>query len=289
MIGGAGYAASVAFSDGGFKNWNPKQFVRSIGMGALSGAITYGIGSFFGPVGNMGITGEFNRALCHGFANGYISVLNGGYFEQGFLSGSLSSIAGSAFMMYGGPLANNPAGTYVFSGLAGGAGSVLTGGDFCSGFAIGLMNAGLNHLQHVQQESTFKFFEKLRQHYHKGNGKDYILSSKEFHHLRLNGKIDFESATRCDDGTYNARINFYGCSPDLKYSFGKSLIKYKVGDDGVIRYVGFFDEYNFNPLPWGTRSTTAEVITRLYSILKGTNYYIYYGDYTYEDYINQNF
>ncbi|MDR0866147.1 MAG: hypothetical protein LBO74_14630, partial [Candidatus Symbiothrix sp.] len=146
VIGGAGYTASVAFSDGGFNNWNWGQFGKSVGIGAASGVLTAGIGASFGSIGSNGIAGEILRATSHGVANGMMAGISGGDFTQGFASGALGSLAGSAFMMYGGDFASSALGTYVFSGLAGGAGAELTGGNFWQGSAIGIMNAGLNHL-----------------------------------------------------------------------------------------------------------------------------------------------
>ena len=156
VIGGAGYTASVAFSPGGFSNWNWGQFGKAVGLGAISGVVTAGIGSAFGAVGSNGIIGELARAYTHGFANGMISELSGGDFMQGFAAGGLGSLGGSAFMMYGGSFAASKLGTYAFSGLAGGAGSALTGGNFWEGAAIGLMNAGLNHLQSVFTDLQLK-------------------------------------------------------------------------------------------------------------------------------------
>ena len=145
VIGGAGYTASVAFSDGGFDNWNWNDFGKSVGMGAISGAVTGGLGQMMGPIGGFG--NEIARAGVHGFAQGTISQLSGGDFMTGFMSAGLSSVASSAFMMYGGSFANSTLGNYAFSGLAGGVGAELTGGNFWQGAAIGVMNAGLNHLQ----------------------------------------------------------------------------------------------------------------------------------------------
>ncbi|HCI55159.1 MAG TPA: hypothetical protein DFI01_04450 [Bacteroidales bacterium] len=147
VIGGAGYTANVAFSDGGFNNWNWGQFGKSVGIGAISGAVTAGIGNAFGAVGSNGISGEFARACTHGFANGIISEFSGGDFMSGFVSGGLGSLGGSAFMMYGGSFASSNLGNYAFSGLAGGIGTELTGGNFWQGAATGLITAGLNHLQ----------------------------------------------------------------------------------------------------------------------------------------------
>ncbi len=147
VIGGAGYTASVAFSDGGFNNWDWGQFGKSAGMGAISGIATAGVGQMFGPIGNMGFGGEIARAYTHGFAQGMISETFGGDFISGFAAGGLGSLGGSAFMMYGGRFASSTIGNYAFSGLAGGVGAELSGANFWEGAAIGLMTAGLNHLQ----------------------------------------------------------------------------------------------------------------------------------------------
>jgi hypothetical protein len=147
VIGGAGYTASVAFTNGGFNNWNWGQFGKSVGFGAASGVFTAGIGQAFGAVGSNGIAGEIGRAVSHGMSNGMMTGIQGGDFWTGFASGGLGSLAGSAFMVYGGSLANSTLGNYAFSGFAGGVGAELTGGDFWQGAAIGLMTAGLNHTQ----------------------------------------------------------------------------------------------------------------------------------------------
>ena len=147
VIGGAGYTASVAMSDGGFNNWNSGDFWKSVGVGALSGAVTAGIGSAFGTVGSNGIMGEIARAYTHGFANGMISEFTGGDFMTGFASGGLGSLAGSAFT-FGGKFAESAVGTIGFSALAGGVGAELTGGDFWQGAATGAIVGSLNHMQH---------------------------------------------------------------------------------------------------------------------------------------------
>lgn len=118
----------------------------------------------FGPVGSIGIGGEIARAYTHGYAQGLISEFTGGDFMTGFASGGLSSLAGSSFLMYGGKFANSTLGTYSFSGLAGGVGAELTGGDFFQGAAIGIMNAGLNHLQSMVDEAGARYIanKKLR-------------------------------------------------------------------------------------------------------------------------------
>ena len=163
VIGGGGYTASVAFSDGGFNNWNSGDFWKSVGVGAISGAVTAGIGQMFGPVGSMGIGGELARAYTHGYAQGLISEFTGGSFMTGFASGGLSSLAGSSFLMY--EFANSTLGTYLFSGLAGGIGAELTGGDFFQGAAIGIMNAGFNHLQSMVNEAGARYIANKKAAY----------------------------------------------------------------------------------------------------------------------------
>ena len=141
-IGGISYSVSAAVSG---QQWDAKQFWKSVGFGALSGVITSGIGSAFGPVGSMGFQGELLRGVSHGVSNGIMTDIQGGSFGQGFASGGLSSLAGSAFMLS--PAGDNVFGTYAFSALSGGLSSELTGGNFWQGAGIGVMTAGLNHAQ----------------------------------------------------------------------------------------------------------------------------------------------
>ncbi len=153
ILGGAGYTASVGFSEGGFNNWNWGQFGKSVGIGAVSGLVTAGIGSAFGAVGSNGIMGEVARAYTHGFANGMISEFTGGDFMTGFAAGGLGSLGGSAFSAFGGNFAQSALGQVSFSALAGGVGAELTGGDFWRGAATGATVGLLNHARHIQQSN----------------------------------------------------------------------------------------------------------------------------------------
>jgi RHS repeat-associated protein len=161
LIGGAGYTASVAFSNGGFSNWNAGSFWKAVGMGAISGAATFGVGQVFGSVGNFGH--EILRAGAHGLVQGGVSALGGGSFGQGFLSGSLGSLGGSAFEAVGGSFARSLAGVVGFSALSGGIGAELSGGDFWRGAAtgatIGLLNAG----QHLAEKTKNQILAKKAQ------------------------------------------------------------------------------------------------------------------------------
>ena len=151
-IGAASYTLSVALSPGGFDNWNWGGFFQSIGIGAVSGAVTSGIGQIFqagqiaGVTLSLGekISTEFGRGILHGMAQGGLSALGGDDFLSGFASGALGSWAGSAFQSWKG-VGNTRVGMYAFGGLSGGIGAAATGGNFWNGMASGLVVAGLNH------------------------------------------------------------------------------------------------------------------------------------------------
>jgi hypothetical protein len=244
IISGAGYTANVAFSNGGFDNWNWGQFIKSVGIGAVSGAITAGIGVSFGAIGTNGIAGEALRAVSHGAANGIMSGIAGGDFTQGFAAGALSSLAGSAFMMYGGSFANSPVGTYAFSGLAGGIGAELTGGNFYQGAAIGLMTAGLNHLAQTVLKPSFE--DLLANFPTDENGSD--MPAEEVYEL-IGGKV-FSEHQRDPQSYHNAcalRVSraLNGSAVSLPDIPGQTL----KGADGRNYFFRAKDLYN-----WMTRS-----------------------------------
>jgi hypothetical protein len=139
-IGGASYGASVGLSNGGFNNWNWDQFGRSVGIGAVSGAVSFGIGSAASAIGGVG--GFAVQTAGHAAWGGVNSVMNGGDFWSGAASGAIGNIAGD--------LTSNmkPVFQIGASALAGGVGAKLSGNDFWRGAAIGGIVAGANHLMH---------------------------------------------------------------------------------------------------------------------------------------------
>ena len=151
-IGAASYTLSVALSPGGFDNWNWGGFFQSIGIGAVSGAVTSGIGQIFGTAGNF--LNEVGRGLAHGVAQGGLSELQGGNFLTGLVSGGLSSWASSAFQLT--KIGQSKVGLLAFSGLSGGLGAELSGGDFWKGLINGLTISGLNHLAAAATKPTFE-------------------------------------------------------------------------------------------------------------------------------------
>ena len=98
-IGAASYTLSVALSPGGFDNWNWGGFFQSIGIGAVSGAVTSGIGKIFGDVGKFGT--EVARGLTHGVVQGGFPSLQGGDFLSGFASGTLRTWIGHGAVTLG--------------------------------------------------------------------------------------------------------------------------------------------------------------------------------------------
>lgn len=147
-IGAASYTMSIAFSEGGFQNWNWGGFFKSIGIGTASGAITSGIGQIFPAMSQLGtlgekISNEFGRGFMHGMVQGGASALGGDDFLSGFASGALGSWAGHGFQAWEG-VGDTGLGAYAMGGLSGGLGAAAMGGNFWKGMGQGMITTGLN-------------------------------------------------------------------------------------------------------------------------------------------------
>ncbi len=140
-IGAVSYTAQVGFSDGGFSNWENKEFWKSVGRGALSGAAAYGIG-----LANLG---AMNANFAHGISQGLVAEVTGGDFETGFGSAVFSSFVSATLIKNAGNFGENPFANIAASGLAGGIGAYASGGDFWQGVGVGASVAGFNHLMHL--------------------------------------------------------------------------------------------------------------------------------------------
>lgn len=175
IIGGAQYTISVAFSDGGFKNWNWGNFGNSVASGAISGAVSFGIGSAFGPVGSF--NKEFARAFAHGYTSGIVSEAFGGDFKSAFLAGGFGSFAGSATSAY----ISNPWLQIGASALSGGIGAEIGGGNFWEGAATAAIIAGLNHIGHPTRpdKDGIITLEEANEWYRKGNGKPLYADASQ--------------------------------------------------------------------------------------------------------------
>jgi RHS repeat-associated protein len=149
--------ADVPFSAGGF--------IKSAVIGAASGAVTFGIGTYANTISQFGSRLVF-QALAHGTSQAIFSGIQGGNPLVGFASGALSSFAASMWMGgnlkggdgtwggLGGKFAQSSVGTLAFGTIMGGAGAKLTGGNFWEGAATGLAVTGLNHLAHNMGEDS---------------------------------------------------------------------------------------------------------------------------------------
>ena len=139
-------------------------------MGAVSGAISFGIGTIatsqFGAV--MSIGKAAFQAGMHGITSGIMSELQGGTLGSGFAAGAISSLISSGIEGLGQTggigtdakgnefaLSNNFGSSPLFKatmlaagGLSGGISSSIAGGNFWAGVRQGLIVSGLNHLAH---------------------------------------------------------------------------------------------------------------------------------------------
>jgi hypothetical protein len=196
-IGGAGYTAGVALSPGGLSNWSWGGFGKALGMGAVSGLASAGIGGMFGAVGANGVLGEVGRAVTHGYSN----MMIGGAFGNepslsGFASSAAGSLVGSGITAAGGGDWAQIAG----SSLVGGTTASLTGGDFWRGAATSATVGLLNHAAH--QIGGDGDGPKITMHedgrYYDSNGYEYQLIGGEFipiiSPLDLMGIADLRSA-----------------------------------------------------------------------------------------------
>ena len=112
------------------------------GISLLSSVASYGIGSVFGGIGNLGH--EMLRAGAHGLVSGGIGALNGGNFGSAFISGALASGIGS----FAQGVHMNPSLMVASTSAMGGIGAWLTGESAMQGVMNGLSIGILNHAMH---------------------------------------------------------------------------------------------------------------------------------------------
>ncbi|NML72095.1 hypothetical protein HHL23_20210 [Chryseobacterium sp. RP-3-3] len=131
---------------------------KSAVMGAVSGAISFGIGTAATSMFGQGLS--FGKALfeagAHALSSGNMAAMGGEFGGSAFLSGAVSSIVASGMQGLGG-IGNfgnkNPdllkAIMITTGGLSGGISSTIAGGNFWDGFKQGLITSGLNHVVHM--------------------------------------------------------------------------------------------------------------------------------------------
>lgn len=163
-VGLAAYTLSLAVM-GNFDQWNLLGAFKATFTGAVSGAVTFGIGSLFTVAGQAATTltalgnnikeavGGFGlavvQAVTHAISQGILSVVQGDTFLSGAAGGFFGSLGAAAFgeiVKTGTP---RVIGTLVLGSLSGGIGAEFAGGNFWQGAVIGGVVAGLNHLAHA--------------------------------------------------------------------------------------------------------------------------------------------
>ncbi|MDO5654582.1 MAG: RHS repeat-associated core domain-containing protein [Flavobacteriaceae bacterium] len=234
-------------------------------MGAVSGAISFGIGEAAIAATQSFLGQSALQAGMHGLSGGFMSVFDGGEFGSGFLSGMVSSVIASGVKVYGeiasmfefygssGISDNTIMAIQIASGgLSGGISSTIAGGNFWSGVKQGLITSGLNHAMHgvvkdLQKRKWNKYMEsELDRNGYEPYGpstlnKDYaegmirkipILSAVKQRGLnkgRIAGFEDLSDAGGSSHGrtnTENGNIYLSNTSTFVKTNFGMALTIY---------------------------------------------------------------
>ena len=160
-VGLAAYTVSLAVT-GNFDQWNLLGAFKATFTGAVSGAVTFGIGNLFSAAGQTGgltlasslkesiggIGSAMVQAGTHAIAQGVLGMVQGDKFLSAAAGGFFGSLGAGAFGEVAGKFAKRTLGTILFGAISGGIGSELTGGNFWQGALIGGVVAGLNHAAH---------------------------------------------------------------------------------------------------------------------------------------------
>ena len=198
-VGAVSYSTQTAITN---QSWNWGQFGKSIGMGAVGGAIAGGVGHAFGGVGSFGH--ELGRAAAHGVAQQGVGAAFGiDPSLGGFAAGLGGSLMGSGLQAVGA----NSGQMIGASALFGGAVSELSNpGSFWEGFTTAGIVAGANHAtHHAIQKSQDKW---LINRYKNGEKLDLSRLSKmrlniergaRLAYLHTRGHPDLEGPMRMSD------------------------------------------------------------------------------------------
>ena len=205
--------------------WSLGGAFKSMFWGAVSGAVTAGIGNCFSTSASAfteatkfakTTLGVLTQAGAHAVAQGTLSLMQGGTFQQAFLSAALGSLAASGFGKLAGDWAGKAGGQIFFGAISGGIGAELTGGNFWQGAVIGGVVAGLNHTMHEIENSNSKV----------DNPSEISQQKEDIDLAKL-----FDSALKNKEGTTlkaDYLIKKYNLSPKLKDAI-KSITVLKGG------------------------------------------------------------
>ena len=240
LIGGVTYTLSALLTTGVF---HPLSFVKSIFLGAVSGAVTFGIGSMADCMFHAGkelIKAGF-QAVAHGLYNGAMSALEGGKFLVGAITGAVGSAAGSLTAS----AQMNTATGLLFGSMVSGMTAELTGSNFWQGAAIGFTVGLLNHASHEIRSLISKANSLVVGIY--GAGGDTVGNAAFEKFIRTKGGELFTSSQ--PDGS-----TLFGNDGDRKIidhiqnnSKGKNveIYGYSRGGAAVIRIVNKLSNFSF--------------------------------------------
>ena len=150
-VGLAAYTVGLAVS-GNIGMWNLGGALKATLFGAVSGAVTFGIGSIFKAAANT-IGNALLQAGAHGASQGVLGLVQGQNFFSAAAAGLFGSLGaygwGRAMNGLGlGQFSQSTYGMIGFGAISGGVGAELTGGNFWQGVITGGVVSGLNHVMH---------------------------------------------------------------------------------------------------------------------------------------------
>ncbi|KGE13064.1 RHS repeat-associated core domain-containing protein [Sphingobacterium deserti] len=150
VAGLAAYTVNLVVT-GNLGMWNLGGALKATFFGAVSGAVTFGIGSLFRAAASFG--NALLQAGAHGLSQGVLGLVQGQSFLSSAISGFLGSLGaygwGKAMNLLGlSQFSQSAYGTILFGALSGGVGAELSGGNFWQGAIVGGVVAGLNHVMH---------------------------------------------------------------------------------------------------------------------------------------------
>ncbi|MDR0223663.1 MAG: hypothetical protein LBI32_01215 [Myroides odoratus] len=160
---------------------------KSATMGAISGAVSFGIGEAMASLSStLGNSAFLVQAGMHGVSSGLMSEIDGGTFISGFASGAIASLITYGIGQLGpqvdaetglikeGVLKSSETTALMIAGggLSGGISSTIAGGNFWKGMQQGLIVSGLNHTMHSG-------FDKLQQNVDKDNRRELTKQERQ--------------------------------------------------------------------------------------------------------------
>lgn len=187
LVGTASYMVGVTINimNGGDARLSLSGVLKSAFFGAISGAVTFGIGSCFTVAAtgaNTAFAGSLQsakflvQAAAHGIAQGAMAMMQSGGagFWSGAAAGFFGSLGATAWSSAAGKYANSAVGTVAFGALSGGVGAELTGGNFWQGAVTGGIVSGLNHGLHMGDDDNGYDQNGNEVNKNGGNSTDYL-------------------------------------------------------------------------------------------------------------------